>query len=285
MRLSAAARRTLGLTPALAIFGLFFALPMAYLLVVTFWRIKRYRLTPDFTLSNYADVFGDYLHALGFTLAIALVIALITTALAFAIAYLIRFRSGLFGQIILLSALATLFGGYLVKIYAWKAMLGAQGSINLLLITLGLIDEPISWLLYSPAAVVITLVHFMLPFALLPILAGLRGVSEAPLEAARDLGARPWQITKDVVLPQCRGSLFSAFSLAFLIPAGDYVTPRLVGGTETFMVGNFIENLFVGRMNAPMGAALAFTTLLACGIVLVTANWLLGRALTPKWGR
>lgn len=284
MKLSEAARRRLGLTPALTVFGLFFALPMAYLLVVTFWRIRRYRLTPDFILDNYQTVFEEYLHALGFTLGIALVIATITTALAFAIAYLIRFRSGLFGQIILMSALATLFGGYLVKIYAWKAMLGAQGSVNLLLISLGLIDEPIPWLLYSPAAVVITLVHFMLPFALLPILAGLRGVAEAPLEAARDLGARPWQITRDIVLPQCRGSLFSAFALAFLIPAGDYVTPRLVGGTETFMVGNFIENLFVGRMNAPMGAALAFTTLVACGLVLLGVRWLLDRAFTPKWG-
>lgn len=285
MKMSPRGLRALALSPAATIFTLFFALPMAYLLVVTFWRIRRYKLTPDFTLANYGTVVDEYLYSLAFTLAIALVIACITTVLAFAIAYLIRFRSGLFGQIILVSALATLFGGYLVKIYAWKAMLGSQGSINLLLMTLGLIDEPISWLLYSPTAVVLTLVHFMLPFALLPILAGLRGVSEAPVEAARDLGARPWTITRDIVLPQCRSSLFSAFALAFLIPAGDYVTPRLVGGTETFMVGNFIENLFVGRMNAPMGAALAFTTLLACGLVLALAYWLLSRALTPKWGR
>ncbi|MCF4165329.1 ABC transporter permease [Zavarzinia compransoris] len=274
----------MGLTPAFAVFGVFFALPMAYLLVVTFWRIRRYRLTPDFTFANYQNVYGDYLHALVFTIVIAFVIACITTLLAFAIAYLIRFRSGLFGQVILLSALATLFGGYLVKIYAWKAMLGAQGSVNLLLITLGLIDQPIEWLLYSPTAVILTLVHFMLPFALLPILAGLRGISEAPLEAARDLGAGPWRITKDIVLPQCRTSLFAAFTLSFLIPAGDYVTPRLVGGTETFMVGNFIENLFIGRMNAPMGAALAFSTLLACALVLLFVNWLLKRVFTPKWG-
>jgi spermidine/putrescine transport system permease protein len=270
------------IAPAAAAFTLLFLIPLGYFLVVSFWRLKSYRLTPDISLVNYVEVFHEYLPAMLFTVLISLVIAAITTLLGFMIAYLARFRAGRYGPALLFIVLMTLFGGYLVKIYAWKTILGSQGILNAALVQFGVVDEPITWLLYNPLSVIITLVHFLLPFAVLPIFAAMREISEAPLAAARDLGASPRRVFIDIVLPQCRAGLFAAFSLSFLLTAGDYVTPRLVGGTSTFMIGNFIESQFINRLNAPLGSALSFSTMVVCGAIIFIAYCGLGRILKPR---
>ncbi len=257
-------RHRLTVLPAVVTFLFFFALPLCFFLVISFWHLKHYKLVPNLSMDNYRRVFEQYFDAGVFTFGMALLIAAITTLLAFFIAYYIRFRSRRFGAVLLFVVLATLFGGYLVKIYAWKTILGTQGILNSMLGSLGLTQEPITWLLYSPTAVVVTLVHFLVPFAMLPMYGSLRGVDDVPLAAARDLGASGRRVLVDIVLPQCQPGLFAAFALSFLISAGDYVTPRLVGGPHTFMVGNFIESQFVNRLNAPIGSALSFTILAAC---------------------
>ena len=150
-----------------------------------------------------------------------------------------------------------------MKIYAWKTLLGSAGILNQALMLSGIVDEPIRWFLYTPFAVVLTLVHFMLPFALLPIHASLRGIADDPVDAARDLGASSSRILTNVVLPQCETGVVTAFAICFFISVGDYVTAQLVGGPDTLMVGNFMQSQFLNRLNAPMGAALAFTTLAA----------------------
>ena len=108
----------------------------------------------------------------------------------------------------------------------------------------------------------VTLTYFLLPFAVLPIYGSLRAIREVTIEAARDLGAGPFAVMRDVILPQCGGGLTAAFMLSFLISVGDYVTPRFVGGGAA-MMGNFIENQFSLGFNWPMGSAMAFTAL-AC---------------------
>lgn len=263
--------------PATLIFLLFFVAPFAYFAVMSFWSVSLYRLSRDFTLANYLDVCREYFYSLGFTFAIALVIAILTTALAFAFAYLIRFRAGKLGPALLFVTLITMFGGYLVKIYAWRTILGTTGILNTGLQELGLIGEPLPWLLYNPGAVVTTLTHFLLPFAVLPIYGSLRGVSDAQLAAARDLGARPARMLLDIVLPQCELGIVVAFMLAFFIAAGDYITPRLVGGTSTAMIGNFVENQFITALDAPQSSALAVA------ILLVSAGTILGmRAILKR---
>ena len=280
--MTAGRRQLWQIAPAAAAFALLFVLPLGYFLVVSFWRLKSYRLSPDISLVNYVEVFREYLPALLFTVALSLAIAVLTTVLGFMIAYLARFRAGRYGPALLFIVLMTLFGGYLVKIYAWKTILGSQGILNAALVQFGIVDEPVTWLLYNPLSVVITLVHFLLPFAVLPIFAAMREIGDAPLAAARDLGATPRRVFVDIVLPQCRAGLFAAFALAFLLTAGDYVTPRLVGGTSTFMVGNFIESQFINRLNAPLGSALSFSTMAVCGAVILIAYRALGRLLKPR---
>ena len=256
--------------PATLIFLLFFVGPFVYFAVMSFWSVSAYRLTPGFELDNSVDVFTEYRYPLGFTFAIALVIALITTALAFAFAYLIRFRAGRFGPALLFITLITMFGGYLVKIYAWRTILGSTGILNTGLMGLGIIDEPLPWLLYNPGAVVTTLTHFLLPFAVLPIYGSLRAINDAQLAAGRDLGAGPRRTLVDIVLPQCELGLVVAFMLTFFIAAGDYITPRLVGGPSTAMIGNFVENQFITALNAPQSSALAVAILIvSAGTILI----------------
>ena len=147
-----------------------------------------------------------------------------------------------------------------MKIYAWKSILGRDGILNLALINLGLIDEPLSALIYSANGIVITLTYFLLPFAVLPIYSNMRAIRDVTLEASRDLGAGSWKTMRNVVLPQCERGILVAFMFTFLISVGDYVTPRFVGGGAA-MMGNFIEAQFSFGFNWPKGSAMAFTTM------------------------
>lgn len=258
--------------PAALIFAGLFVAPFAYFFVISFWSVKLYRLSPGFTLANYGRAFGGYIDIGLFTIGLALVTAVLTTFLGLVYAYIVRFKAGRWATPLLFTAMLTLFGGYLMKIYAWKTILGNEGVLNSSLIAVGLIDRPIAALLYSPTAVVITLLYFLLPVAILPIYGALRTVEDVELEAARDLGARPLAVLWDIVLPRCRIGLVAAFALSFLIAAGDYVTPQFVGGIDGQMLGNVIAEQFGTAFNWPLGSALAFLLVAAMGLVI--AAWL-----------
>jgi spermidine/putrescine transport system permease protein len=257
------------LAPAALIWVALFAVPLASFFVFSFWSVRTRIMRPDLTLKNYAATFTDYGDVLITTLGIAFIIACTTTLLAFAFAFSIRFRAGRFGDMLLFVTLIAIFGGYLVKIYAWKSILGRDGIINGLLLWAGVIDEPLSFLIYSPSAVVMTLTYFLLPFAVLPIYGSMRAIPDDLIEAARDLGATSFKASRDVVLPLCERGINVAFLFSFLISAGDYVTPRFVGGGAS-MMGHFIETQFSFGFNWPMGSAMSFT-LLAASLLIVVA--------------
>jgi spermidine/putrescine transport system permease protein len=268
------------LAPAgLILFGLFL-LPLAYFFVISFWSVRARMMRPDFTLANYVETWTEYGWTLANTMLLALGVALITTLIAFAFAFFIRFRAGRFGNALLFLTLITLFGGYLVKIYAWKSILGRDGILNLALINLGLIDEPLDALIYSANGILITLIYFLLPFAVLPIYGSLRAIRDVTLEASRDLGAGPWTTLRRIVLPQCERGILVAFMFAFLISAGDYVTPRFVGGGAA-MIGNFIEAQFSFGFNWPMGSAMAFTVMATSLVILLALRAGLKACLKP----
>ena len=270
------------LLPSLAVFTFIFLAPLLYFFVVSFWRKKGFDLIPDATLSNYIQVFEGYSRPLWFTFVIALLIAVLTTVLAFCFAYVVRFKAGRYGVPLLFVALITLFGGYLSKIYVWKTILGQTGILNSALILLGVIEEPIRAFLFNPVAVVITLVHFMLPLAVLPIYGSLRSIDDVPLRSARDLGASPLRVFWDIVLPQCRLGLMVAFTLTFLFAAGDWVTPKLVGGPYTSMIGTFIEFQYGSRFNQPLGSAMAFTVIAICLVIVGAVALAMRAALRPR---
>jgi spermidine/putrescine transport system permease protein len=275
------ARTIVFTAPIFIVFALFFALPLAYFFIQSFWRLSLFKLTPDFSFHNYQAVFTDYLGVLFLTLFIAFVIATATAVLAFAFSYFIRFKAGRYAPVLLFATLLTMFGGYLVKIYAWKTILGTNGILNSGLLGLGVISEPLSWLIYNPSAVVITLVHYLLPFAVLQIYGGLRAIGDVEIEAARDLGASSWKTLTNVILPRCQTGLLAAFVLTFLIAAGDYVTPRLVGGPYTQMIGSFAESQYIMSLNAPQGSAMAVSIIAISMLVVALIATALNRALRP----
>lgn len=266
-------RRNLLLVPAIAVLGGLFLVPLVWFLVVSFYRVSLFQLVHEPNLANYARIWSDYLGPIGYTAGISALIAVVTTLLAFVVAHLIWSRGDRWGNFLLGATLLTLFGGYLVKIYAWRTLLGREGIVNNTLVGLHLTDNPIDALLYSPLAVVLVLVSYLLPFAILPVYGALRPIDPTSLEAARDLGASPWGVLRDAVLPRIVPALLTAFALSFLVSAGDYVTPRMVGGTRTQMMGNFIESQFGLRMNMPLGAAMTFSTLLT-SIAVIAAAWI-----------
>jgi spermidine/putrescine transport system permease protein len=266
--------------PAAVIFLGAFVAPQLYFLVISFWSVRARIMRPDFTLKNYIATWTDYYDAMGSTLLIALAIGALTTLLALGFAYAIRFKCGRFETPLLFLALITLFGGYLVKIYAWKSILGREGILNQFLLWTGLVDQPLDALLYSVNAVVITLTYFLLPFAILPIYGNLRAIRPATIEAARDLGAGRWAVLRDIVIPQCEKGIVIAFTFAFLITAGDYVTPRFVGGGAA-MMGHFIELQFSLGFNWPMGSAMAFTIMAISLALVMIFRGLLRRGLQP----
>ncbi len=182
-----------------------FIAPMAFFVVVSFWQVEYFELSTEPTIVNYRDVFANYWHAMGFTVVVATATALLTTMLGFVFSFLARFRAGEWAQVLLFIVLITLFGGYLMKIYAWKTILGNEGVLNSALMAMGIISSPITSLLGSPQAVVLTLMHFSLPFAVLPIYASMRGIADSEVEAR----ARPWRRAladplRTVIVPRCQ---------------------------------------------------------------------------------
>jgi spermidine/putrescine transport system permease protein len=267
------AARSMGVVPAVALWVALFAAPLSFFFIVSFWSVRGLAMRSDFTMQNYWAALRDYGDVLVSTLLIGLITAFVTTAIAYVFAFAIRFRAGRLGNALLFITLIALFGGYLVKIYAWKSILGHDGIINAAFLALGLIDEPLTIFIYNANSVVITLTYFLLPFAVLPIYGSMRAIPDDFIEAARDLGAGPLRAAADIVLPLSEKGLSVAFLMAFLVSVGDYVTPRYVGGGAS-MMGHFIETQFSFGFNWPMGSAMSFTLMTVSLII-----YLLLRAL------
>jgi spermidine/putrescine transport system permease protein len=256
------------LLPAGAFYVVFFCVPMLALFMLSFWRARGFDLVPDLTVANYEKIVTSALYRtlLMRTLGVGLATAAIIVPVAFALSYAMRFLFERRGQLILQLVLLSLFSGYLVRIYAWRTILGKQGLLNSTLQWGGVIDRPLEFLIYSNFAVVVTLCGLLLPLAVLPIYSAMLNVSRDHLEAGRDLGAGRVHLIRTVLLPMVLPGVRTAFAFAFLLSAGDFVTPSLVGGTQSLLIGNVIADQFRGiGSNWPLGAALAFVTI---GIVL-----------------
>ncbi|MBZ0229026.1 MAG: ABC transporter permease [Bauldia sp.] len=268
------------IAPAVVVyFGLFVAAAI-YFFVMSFWKVRLMKVTPDFTLQNYEKVLSVNTGPFATTLLLALAIASFATLFGFVYAWIIRFKAGRLAQPLLFIAMVTMFGGYLMKIYAWKTMLGSDGAINSALIVLGIVSQPIKALLYSPVAVVISLSHFLLPFTILPIYAALRGITDAEVESARDLGASGLRVVHDVTIPRARAGITAAFGISYLISCGDYLTAQLVGG-KMAMYGQLIAPQFGTFFNWPLGSAMSFAVLSVSLFVVAAFYFLLSRIGRP----
>jgi spermidine/putrescine transport system permease protein len=264
--------RLLQVAPTTAFLLVFLVAPLVVFLLYSFWATENYEIVSHWTLSNYGDALGAsaYRSLLRNTVSIAMQASLCAVVLGYAFAHIIRFHLRAWQHVLLLAVLVAAFSGYLVRIYAWRTILGEHGIINEVLIRLGVLDDPLTFLLYSRTAAIIVLTNFLLPLAILPIFAALQSVSDDEIEASRDLGCGPARTLLKVTLPLAWPGIFAAFALCFVIAAGDFATPQLVGGTSGTMIGRAIADAFGITFDWPTGAALAFITLaLVLTIVLV----------------
>ncbi|HEX6287972.1 MAG TPA: ABC transporter permease [Herpetosiphonaceae bacterium] len=222
------------------------------------------------TLKQYALLFGGgrYWRLLLTSTSIALVVALCATSLAYPLAYFLAYRAGRHAGLYLVLLLVPFWTSYLLRVMAWKIMLGSDGVINSFLLYVGLIDQPLTILLYNRYAVVITLIYVWIPFVALPILAALQRIDRSLFDAAADLGATPfrqfWRVTFPLSLP----GVIAGFFMVFIPTVGEYVTPLLVGGSRGSMYGNIIQDFFTKAANWPFGAALSLI-MLAGSLLLV----------------
>jgi spermidine/putrescine transport system permease protein len=246
--------------------------------VYGFWQTGFFTIDRVWNTDNYREVWGDpfYRSLLFRTVATGLLVAAVTVPLAYAVAYVVTFSLRRGRQTVVLLILGSMLSSYLVRIYAWKSILGPTGVINDVLDRIGLIDQPLGFLLYSRFALVITLISILLPYAILPIFAALQNVDRDMIRASRDLGAGSIESFIRVTLPLSRRGVVTAFLFTFILAAGDYVTPQLVGGRSGLMVGRVVADQFGVASNWPLASALSFS-LLALLAATVGALWLAGR--------
>jgi spermidine/putrescine transport system permease protein len=276
-------RRTLAgyllASPLTLLVAALLVLPIGTFLVYSFLTAGQFRVGLPLTLENYRLAFTDptYWRLMVNSVRIGLATAAISTVLGYALAYYASFRAGKVKMAVLALTVVSILGGYLVRIYAWRIVLGTEGVLNSALGALGLSRHPLQFLLFSPSAVVVALVNIYIPFTALTVFAALENVGRDLIEAARDLGAGPLRAFARVVLPLTGRAVFTGFLFVFLLTAADYVTPQLIGGPNGSMIGVVVYDQFVRLGNWALGAALSFYIVIIFGVVLAV-TWLALRA-------
>ena len=238
----------------------FFLLPLAYLLAVSFARRSPYG-TIEWTLgfSNYWRAFQPlYLGVYWRSFWMALLTTALCALLGYPVAYTLALKvSGRWKSALLMLVVIPFWTSFLIRTYAWMVILRTEGVVNTALLALHLMHEPLR-LLYTPLAVFIGLVYGELPFMILPLYAVLQKLDPILLEAAQDLGADRWQTFLRITLPISLPGLSAGGVLVFIASIGAFITPDLLGGARTIMVGNLIQNQFAAVRDQPFGSAVAF---------------------------
>jgi spermidine/putrescine transport system permease protein len=189
-----------------------------------------------------------------------------TVVIAYPVAYYIAFHGGSRRNLLLLLVTLPFWTSYLLRIFAWKVILGYNGVINSALVALGFPGAPLESLLYTPQAMILTLAHAYAAFAILPLYVSLSAIEPKLIEAAEDLGASRTQVLRRVVIPLSAPGLLAASILVFIPTLGDYATPTLVGGPSSTMIANLIQAQFGKANNWPYGATIAILPILILGI-------------------
>ena len=247
----------------------FFVIPMASMVLYSFWRVVDYQIVADFTLSNYAKISGDlYVGVFARTIRLSILVTALSLLIGYPVAYFLARKVRYFKLTLLLLVILPLWTSYLIRSYSWMLILGTEGVINRLLLATGLTTEPVTWLLYSDFAVTIALVHIYLPYLILPLYAVLERIDSSVLEAAWDLGGGYVRTFFSVILPLSLPGVATGCLFVFIPSMGAFITPELLGGTRSIMIGSIIAQQFGVTYDYPFGSALALALM---GFIVVAA--------------
>ena len=265
------------LLPALILVILAMASPMLLTVVTSFHtQVSMMEIDTTLTLDRYKDFFSKpvYTTLLARSIKISFFVTLVTLITTYPLAYYIAFYVKKNKMLWIVLMTLPFWTSYLLRVFSWKVILGHKGVINSALMASGMISEPLSFLIYSQTAVVLTLAHAWAAFAILPLYVSLDKIDKSLLEASYDLGNTKletfWRVTFPLSLPGVIGAIL----IIFIPTVGDYVTPQLVGGTDGRMLSNMIQSLFGRANNFPLGAASAVLMLLSVSFVAVVVTYI-----------
>jgi len=266
--------------PPLLWVALFLLLPYALMFAHSFWLVRDGLIVHEWNLQNYLKLLQSpvYVEVLFRTMRIAASVTLLSLALGYPLAYYMSFHAGPRKELLYQLVIVPLWVSYLVRGYAWKTILGSDGVLNGLLQYLQVTHAPLSFFLYSPFAVVLTLTHIYTPFVFLPLYASLEHIPRSLVEASHDLGASPRQTFLRVILPLSLPGLLAGATFAFVLTLGDFLGPLLVGGPSSIMIANVVQSLFGTAYDWPLGAAIS-----VCILVLTISLLFLTESLEKRW--
>jgi spermidine/putrescine transport system permease protein len=276
------------LTPALVFITLLVVIPMAFILVYSFYEnIDLAVDVPAFQFGNWQELFTDsyYLSAIWKTVRLSVIVTVLAAVLGYIPAYVIAMTTYRHKWLLLLLLILPFWISFIIRTLSWIHIFGNQGALNGLLGWLGLIDAPLQ-LMYSEFTVIVGFLHVFLPYMILNVYVSLEGIDRNLEPAARTLGATPWQAFLEVTLPLSLPGLAAGCLLVFVLTGGSYVTPLILGGPGDFLFGNLVYDAIVSELNWPMGATLSFALLMLLGSVVILYSRLMGmNQLAKAFGR
>lgn len=224
----------------------------------------------QFTLQNYSAAWSDpiYRALMLRSLTVSVMVTMATVILAFPVAYFVSFFVSPSKKSLWLFMITIPFWtSYLVRVFLWKVILGFNGVINSGLLSLGIIDSPLTWINVNVGAIIVTLAHAYAPFAILPIFVALEKIDRSLLEAGRDLGESALMTFVRVTLPLAMPGVVGAVLIVFIPTVGDYVTPDIIGGGKIPLIANVIQKQMLAIDNMPLGSAVAVSAMLIVGTI------------------
>lgn len=263
----------LQVAPLTAVFVGFFVLPIAIVIMVSFFDYQTYQLLiPAFTWQNYVDVFSSSVtyRTYMITLRFCLLVWGLTLVLGFGIAYFLAFhvRTLRWQMVLFLLCTIPFWTSNVIRMISWIPLLGRHGVVNTLLQSLGLVETPLEWLLYSEFAVVLGYVHLYTLFMMVPVFNTMIRIDRALLEAASDSGASEWQTLWHVIVPLCKPGIAIGSIFVLAVVMGDFVTVNVLGGGQIASVGKAIMTE-LSYLQFPPAAADAMVLLLAVLLMIV----------------
>jgi spermidine/putrescine transport system permease protein len=249
-------------------------IPIGTMAAVTFHSGTFGPSSQQFSLETYRTFISDiaFHRLLLRSFGIALAVSVLTVILSYPVAYFLSFEAGVHRVALLTALIIPAWTSYLLRVLAWKIILGPSGVLNSLLQGAGLTHEALPVLLYNRWAVIITLVYSWIPFVALPIFAALERIDRSLLESAADLGAARWQTFFRITVPLSMPGVIAGFLFVFIPTVGEYVTPSLVGGPTGVMYGNIIQDQFLSALNWPMGSIMSMALLIAVLLPLLAVG-------------
>lgn len=251
------------LLPPLLWTSLLYFVPLAILISFSVWRLEAFDIVQEFSLINFKTILtnASYRSIIVRTVGTALGVTMIDIAIALPLGFFIAHYGGRWRSLLTILVILPLWSSYLVRVFAWKIILGYNGVLNTALLSLGLLREPSPMFLYNQFSTMLTFVHVWLPFMILPIITAFERLPNSLLEASADLNATPWITFRRIILPLVTPGILAGSINVFALTMGDFITPSLVGSPQGIMLGNVISSQFGVSYNWPLGAAFSLVVM------------------------